>query len=649
MNELISINPSPNGNGFQIPFKQGTLKIKDEPGGYVISSGCGSGKTESIKSLMRKMWHKGILYCVDTIAEANKIHEWILKNLVGMIINGWVLTDKDVLILHSKVDFENTAIYNNTPWELLKKKIVIITHVRLWISPIPLFLIYNPTATTLPDFDGDFNKLMTRDDLRKYIIIDEMPVFFKDFLSIPPFYLGLFSNNQSGVYSVKTRSEIESYYNYFLKGRSDDIMKKDCAYTRYVRTLMFDLIEKNYSFWINHLPAEPKDNFTVSFSPKDLIVPNMQTHLLIYEGAGDVLLGNDSKFALLDLKQKYNAIIRFQKFDFSLLRKNITTKTYNKAVSNLKMLLLGQAGKTLVVVWKNKKKKDVYSGDTEYSDRVKSDLASFSNVSVTYYGASDTKSTNDYRDYENIVLFGVWNISNLASENIKKSYRSSTTPEQYRLWYFVQLLCRIGIRNSDGKTYNVFYSSDYEQIFIDTLDQYLNSNILNLKSGKGKKIGWESKITNRSHLSIIDGLIAYNPMARKPLCIKLKGLSDQNLLEETILDDTKSYSFSITLDVLDKMSAKNGKQYVKKQKKTYDPLVKYLKNEHSITMEILNKREWKKKYPNSKKFRECKSKIDIRKILSLMPIVMIKDIIDRMKKAKEKGKKQKIKRFIGKS
>lgn len=614
--ERISINPSPNGNGFEIPFKQGTLQIKDEPGGYVISSGCGSGKTESIKSLIRQKWDKGVLYCVDTIDECDKMYNWILNNLIGASLNGCILTKNDVLLLHSKVDFENTAIYNNTPWDLLKKKVVIITHIRLWTSPVALFLIYNPIATTLPDFDGDFDKLMTGDDLRKYIIIDETPIFFKKFLSIPPFYLGLFSDNQPGAYSIKARCEIEGYYDDFIKGRADDIIKKDCAYTRYVRKLMFDFIEKNYSFWITHLPS-PKDNFTVNFSPKDLIVPNMRTHVLIYEGAGDVLLGNDSKFTLLDLKRKYNAIIRFQKFDFFMSRKDITIADYNAAVLGLKKLLWKQHGKTLVVVWKNEKGDDMASDDTGYSDRVKSELSSFPNVSVTYYGASDTKSTNVYRDYENIVLFGSWNIPSSASAKIKEAYGSSTTPEQYQLWYFVQLLCRIGIRNANGKTYNVFYSSDYEQSFIDTLDQYFNSNTLNLKSGKGTKLGWKSKITNCSHLSMIEGLIEYNPMARRFLFGNLTSSPKNNQLEETILDDRKSFSFSITLDALYKMASNKGKVNGKKQKKTYFRLVDYLKNEHQVTMKILNQRELKK------------GKIDIRKFRSLMPTRSKKYILKR--------------------
>ena len=80
--ERITITPSTTGNGFDIPFPNGTVTIPDTPGGYCISSGCGSGKTESIKSLIRQKFAKGILYCVDTVAECQKMYQWVIDELV---------------------------------------------------------------------------------------------------------------------------------------------------------------------------------------------------------------------------------------------------------------------------------------------------------------------------------------------------------------------------------------------------------------------------------------------------------------------------------------------------------------------------------------------------------------------------------------
>lgn len=54
-------------------LKTREIDVPDERGGYIISSGCGSGKTESIKSLIRNKYNDGILYCVDIKEKLDKI------------------------------------------------------------------------------------------------------------------------------------------------------------------------------------------------------------------------------------------------------------------------------------------------------------------------------------------------------------------------------------------------------------------------------------------------------------------------------------------------------------------------------------------------------------------------------------------------
>ena len=54
MKELFDIIPNSTGNGFRMQLSTGVIDVPDDNGGYIISSGCGSGKTESIKSLIRQ-------------------------------------------------------------------------------------------------------------------------------------------------------------------------------------------------------------------------------------------------------------------------------------------------------------------------------------------------------------------------------------------------------------------------------------------------------------------------------------------------------------------------------------------------------------------------------------------------------------------
>lgn len=75
----------------------------------------------------------------------------------------------------------------------MQKKILLITHVRFWTDLINFFLIYKPTSDVDP-FDGDFRKLMTRDDLRGYIVFDETPTFIKPFVTFSSVMMGIFTD-----------------------------------------------------------------------------------------------------------------------------------------------------------------------------------------------------------------------------------------------------------------------------------------------------------------------------------------------------------------------------------------------------------------------------------------------------------------------
>ena len=178
MKELFNIEPHQTGPGFMMRLKTGEIDIPDEKGGYIISSGCGSGKTESIKSLIRNKYNEGVLYCVDTLEELDKMYKWIIENLVNIMPE---LKREDVMIISSNEEFYySLSEYKDNPEIIMQKKILLITHVRFWTDLINYFLIYKPDSS-VSFFNGDFKKLMTRNDLRKYIIFDETPTFIKPF------------------------------------------------------------------------------------------------------------------------------------------------------------------------------------------------------------------------------------------------------------------------------------------------------------------------------------------------------------------------------------------------------------------------------------------------------------------------------------
>ncbi len=121
--------------------------------------------------------------------------------------------------------------------------------------------------------------------------------------------------------------------------------------------------------------------------------------------------------------------------------------------------------------------------DTNYYDMVVSALSSLHDIDKTmyhviYYGSSDSKSTNDYRDYKEIILAGKWYIPNTDTHKFKRSYGVNIDNNRHRLWAFIQLLCRIGIRLHDGQEYSVYYSSDYSENFIGSIKDYMENKDL---------------------------------------------------------------------------------------------------------------------------------------------------------------------------
>ena len=99
-------------------------------------------------------------------------------------------------------------------------------------------------------------------------------------------------------------------------------------------------------------------------------------------------------------------------------------------------------------------------------------------------------------------MLGDWNIPYTFPDSVRKAFISETTIEDYRLWYYIQLLSRIGIRKSDGSTYHVWYTNDYKPEFIKLLSDYLNQNIYNPTANQSTPINWLGKLVKSRNLKI---------------------------------------------------------------------------------------------------------------------------------------------------
>lgn len=563
MRELFDITPHSTGPGFRMRLKTGEIDVPDGRGGYIVSSGMGSGKTESIKSLIRHKHDEGILYCVDTRDELEKMFGWIVENLV---VEG-VLRMEDVMIISSdpgRADF--LGQYRDNPEVLMEKKVILITHVRFWTDLINHFLIYKPREEVAP-FDGDFRTLMGRDDLRGYVIFDETPTFINPFVEFDRSMLGIFGKtDENGNIVCKPPEELGRYYDLFIRGGRNDLFNQAYRINRMKRDVVLRLIPKYYGSWV----MSDTDKVGITFYPVDLCPGGMtiSTHILIFEGAGNILFRGSTRFTLLDTESKYNTVTDFKRMDFGLSRKCFDEAGFGTFVKRIGRLI---DKPSLIVCWKDINGDDDGPGKSGYAERFKRLLVAEGVdpglFTVTYYGATDNKSTNSYRDVEQILLCGDWNLPNTESAKIRRAYGTSTDPHSQKDWYFSQLITRIGIRKHiEGEVYTVWYTDDFDERFIERMDAYFNENrVVDRKSVSHDD--WEKRL---------DGMKIRSNIKEE---IRLLARYDKDMQRAITMDS--EYTKEVTFAYLEMIGIK---RYVRERRK-YDRLLETL-NKLKITLVI---------------------------------------------------------------
>lgn len=556
MRELFNIEPHSTGPGFLMRLKTGEIDVPDERGGYIISSGCGSGKTESIKSLIRNKYNEGILYCVDTKEELDKMYNWIIDNLVDVMPG---LKKEDVMIISSDDEhYISLSEYKDNPEIIMQQKILLITHVRFWTDLINFFLIYKPTSDVDP-FDGDFRKLMIRDDLRGYIVFDETPTFIKPFVTFSSVMMGNFTDiDNEGKTRSKKPEDIERFYDRFIKGTSSEIFNTKYRIGRIKKQVALNLIPDYYDSW----SISGRKELSISFYPVDLCPDNttINTHILIFEGVGDILFKDIRNYKLLDTSEKYNTIVDFQKLEFGITRKNHNDSLFERVMTKIAGLITEP---TLIISWKEVNDEKSDSGNSGYRERIRNALlgrnVDCSLFHVTYYGANDNKSTNCFRDYKQIVLLGDWNLPNTESSKIRRAYGMSTDTQDYKDWFFIQLISRIGIRKHiKGESYKVIYTDDFDFWFIERMTRYFNDNQIIRKYSLTNN-DWEKKIEEMKIRKNV-----------KEEIIKLIG-SDNNLQNAITLG--QEYSINVGFDYLENIGIKRDRR----ERGKYSTLIETLK------------------------------------------------------------------------
>lgn len=473
----------------KIKLRNCSVELPDDVGNFILSTGCGSGKTFWLERFILTHYMEGMLIIVDSIVSANSLYFDLLTKL-GLDAN-------DMMLIHSKIDYDVLNKYANNPEEVTKKKVLIMTNVRLYTEYPPVYLLYNKKGAVLSSFDGGWKKLMNNPNTRRWIIIDEIPGFIQKYATVSKQLLGVLgADDGNGGYKAKEFVAMEKFYNTFIAHSDAALFDTTTALGKLKTDTALSIIEHEYPKMM-----KAQGNAVIQFSPCDFQTNN--SLVLIMEGAGDVLFKDSSIYKLIDIPQKYRAKADFHSFNVPNLnrRNNKHQELIKSMVQSVIAILSSVKGKTLIACWNDFKGDDKgITSDTQNSNDITlvtllSDELTKANIpqdiySIIYYGSAESKAVNDFKDYSNIILLGKWSLPvSTSSEKFNKAFLTNTTLTRYMLWEYVQLITRIAIRQD--MDINVFYTDDHNRDFIQTLEKYFNQNILDIPE---EHIDWRDKV-----------------------------------------------------------------------------------------------------------------------------------------------------------
>lgn len=534
-------------------------------GAWVMSSGCGSGKTTNIRNLIGMRWYEGILYVAFTISEVNEMYKWIVGNLVGKTSDpntGNVLKLEDIVVLHSdtEADGVDMNLFRNHPELLADKRIILCTHHKLLNEPTEVLVssrFNKRSASRLHSKSRCVINGLSQDHPRQWILIDESTEANGRSYTIP---ISTFAMLGEAIYTERVFRN-NKYITVDLK--EPKLVRKNNMYMDFV-----DLIELSSKAWgVPVLPINPNNeinrikfnqladelyyNFDryanicknsknkiakVQFNYTNIINQGMVSHLILFDGTGDIMLRNSKKFKVLDiLHNKYNSLLTTFKFDFNLFRKidryklvnglnEYITSELEKSVNILTDIIQSNK-KTLIFTWKNFKYDNTEINDdlssqldtTDNSNIIKDkstsifelnpdfDLPNYirfelykreilpDQFAVEYYGSGKDKAVNEYREFDSIVFLGNYQVPNYVIDDFNAMFESSISFTEYYANRVIQAICRGRIRKHNGEGMNIYFSSDWSDDVISYSLNYLtgSSNIHNTSTPNISKNTYE--------------------------------------------------------------------------------------------------------------------------------------------------------------
>ena len=457
-------------SGTEFRFLNSSINLPDSTGMYAFDVACGSGKSTALKLFVALNYQDGACIAVPTIKDANDME-------TALVTEG--VPNTEILTLHSDRPHVMKEFKAN-PDSLKDKKVVIITHPRVFMNPIELFC------------EG-----------KKYLIVDELPLFIRYQAIVSKQVLTMFSNidknpndngcsilNMPDYYAHPYDTEtMENIYEHCIRKSKLSFLSGNDILNQRMRESAFRYI---------NLYLSQKFNSLADIKIRSNILALKDTHqVLLFDGTFDILdKGMGKEFTVLKdtTTKKYSSPIHFQEFKMPFKRKQLMETIDKTKLEQLiqplisEMLtqinMLPSTEKILFFCWMDVKAEgklekndsiDDYLTDSKAFTQHKLDLVkllddglmkagiSSDRYAIHYRGSGYDKGRNDFRDYSAISFLGDWNVDPTIANTINQVYGTQCTYTDYKKAQIVQAILRIRIRNHQGEPIIVFYSDDIDK------------------------------------------------------------------------------------------------------------------------------------------------------------------------------------------
>lgn len=595
--------------GMRLRFLNGEIVVPDEYGGYVVASGCGSGKTTVIKQIIKENYSTGILYSASTIEECNEMYQFCKELASSDDHDGLELSD--IIVLHSSYKDEgvDNNLWRNNPEELLNKKIIICTHVKL-MNEDPYLLVQTSFNDPEDELDLYTRSTMSRRSgpmPRRYILIDEVPTSGANVIKVTrSLMLRLSSRVDTEMMSLiplekqeallknevyrednviyvkpKNYSTSRSIYRSERKNdRSIAFCKDDSKLSEIREALALSTIYKNYDSVWKRLSSDNIGEIRLLTSFLNIVHSRMECSVLIFDGTGDLTFYGSDKFKVLTTNQvKYNSDITLIKINSDLERKQTPesidglSETLKSTIDKLENIVRSN-NKTLIVTWKNLRNEDsIYEGLLSEKVNEKKLLPEFfsstlearglvpgENFHVIHYQSGLDKATNKFIDCDSIVFLGEFHVPNSVISEFNLTFGCNTTPEFYLLYQLAQAVCRTRIRKHKGLPIKIYYTNDWNDKIMTNLVLYFTGRYPDEES--------ESKIRLIKDY-VPEDITFIKPKFRSDIMSLMKSDLLPGLTEALLEGESMSYRVKLT-DIYRVIPKGNY------QIRSYNSLVKYL-------------------------------------------------------------------------